>query len=85
GQWIELARLAHSLQGIGRTLGLEGFSTELRSLEQAADAEDRAAVASWMRSLPGEVEQSISALSGWLAAGRIHPAGAHPDTTKAGG
>ncbi|MCX6917580.1 MAG: ATP-binding protein, partial [Verrucomicrobia bacterium] len=48
GQWIELARLAHSLQGIGRTLGLEGFSAELRSLEQAADAEDRAAVASWM-------------------------------------
>jgi PAS domain S-box-containing protein len=70
GQWIELARLAHSLQGIGRTLGLDGFSAELRTLEDAAAAGDRATVASWMRSLPGGVEQSITTLRDWLAARR---------------
>ena len=67
GQWQELARLAHSLQGIGRTLGLEGFSADLRSLEDAADAGDREAVVLWMRSLPGGVEQSTAAIRGWLA------------------
>ena len=70
GQWQELARLAHSLQGIGRTLGLEGFSADLRSLEQAAAAGDRAAVTPWLRSLPGGVEQSIAAIRGWQAARR---------------
>ena len=70
GQWQELARLAHSLQGIGRTLGLEGFSAELRSLEAAAGAGDRAAVTPWLRSLPGGVEQSIAAIRGWQAARR---------------
>ena len=70
GQWIELARLSHSLQGIGRTLGLDGFSAELRTLEEAAAAGDRATVAAWMRSLPGGVEQSIAAIRDWLTARR---------------
>ena len=68
GQLVELARLAHSLQGIGRSLGLEGFSAELRVLEQAAIAGDPAAVAPFMRSLPGGVEKSIAAIREWLAA-----------------
>ena len=70
GQWQDLARLAHSLQGIGRTLGLDGFSAELRSFEDAAAAGDRAAVASWMRWLPGGVEQSIATIRDWQAARR---------------
>ena len=70
GQFEELARLAHSLQGIGRSLGLEGFSAELRVLEQAATAGDTAAVARLMRSLPGGVEKSIAAIREWLAARR---------------
>ena len=69
-QFEELARLAHSLQGIGRSLGLDGFSAELRLLEQAAIAGDTAAVASLMRSLPGGVEKSIAAIREWLAARR---------------
>ena len=70
GQFEELARLAHSLQGIGRSLGLEGFSAELRLLEQAAIAGDTAAVAPLLRSLPGGVEKSIAAIREWLAARR---------------
>ena len=68
GQFEELARLAHSLQRIGRTLGLDGFSADLRTLEQAAIATDLAAVASLLRSLPGGVENSIAAIREWLAA-----------------
>ena len=68
GQFEELARLAHSLQGIGRTLGLEGFSAELRLLEKAAIAGDLAAVALLLRSIPGGVENSIAAIREWLAA-----------------
>jgi len=70
GKVKELARLAHSLQGIGLSVGMNGFSAKLRALENAANAGDHPAVAQLMRSLPADVEQSISELRGWLATRR---------------
>ena len=49
GQLKELARVAHSLQGIGLSLGLNGFSSELLFLEHAASAGDRRAVTQGIR------------------------------------
>jgi len=71
GQLKELVRLAHSLQGIGQTLGLEGFSAELRSLELAAAAGDRGAVEQGIRRLPGGAKQSVAAIGQWLVASYI--------------
>ena len=70
GKVKELARLAHSVQGIGQAVGLNGFSAKLQVLENAANAGDHPAVAQFMRSLPADVEQSIFELRGWLATRR---------------
>ena len=70
GRLPELARLSHSLQGIGRTVGLTGFSEKLLSLEHAANAADQNAIAQTLRLLPAEVEQGIASLQGWLATRR---------------
>ena len=70
GRWPELARLAHSLQGIGQSVGLAGFSAKLRALESAANAEDQRAIAESLRSLPAGVEQGIASLQAWLATRR---------------
>ena len=68
GQLKELARLAHSLQGIGRSVGLDGLSAELRLLEQAAGAGNGGEIEQIIRRLPGGVEESIAAIREWLAA-----------------
>ena len=66
GQLKELARLAHSLQGIGRSVGLDGFSAELRLLEQAADAGNGGEIDQIIRRLPGGMERSIADAREWL-------------------
>ena len=71
GHLAELARLAHSLRGIGRMLGLDGFSAELLTLEQAATAGDSGSVEQVMRRLPDGAKQSIAALEQWLASRRV--------------
>jgi CheY-like chemotaxis protein len=53
----ELARLAHSMRGIGRSVGLE----------EAANAGDSERLAELLRALPGVVEAGQSALRQWLA------------------
>ena len=67
GRWEELGRLAHSLQGIGRSLGLAGFSADLLALEQAAIKGDAGQVEQGIRMLPEGVEESIAAIRKWLA------------------
>ena len=70
GHLRELAHLAHSLQGISRSFGLDGFSTELLLLEKAADVGDRGEVERGIRRLPDEMERGIGALREWLTARR---------------
>ncbi|MEI8042036.1 MAG: PAS domain S-box protein [Verrucomicrobiota bacterium] len=66
-RYAELARLAHSLQGIGRSLGLARFSAGLLSLEQAATAGDTGLIEQQVRKLPPGVEAGIAAIRQWLA------------------
>jgi len=63
----ELARLAHSIQGIGYSVGLEKLAGECRALEQAANAGDSERMAELVRAIPGAAEAGQSALRQWLA------------------
>ena len=63
----ELARLAHSLRGIGRSVGLEKLAGHCQALEAAANAGDSERLAELLRALPGVVEAGQSALRQWLA------------------
>ncbi len=64
----ELARLAHSLQGIGRTLGLEKLAAHCRAIEDSAHGGDAHRAAELARALPGLQEAGVAALRAWLAA-----------------
>jgi two-component system, sensor histidine kinase and response regulator len=63
----ELARLAHSIRGIGRSIGLEKLAEHCQTLEEAANAGDSERLAELLRALPGVVEAGQSALRQWLA------------------
>ena len=67
GQWPDLARGAHALLGISRTLGLEGFGAQLLALEAAATAEAHARVAHQLPALSAAVAPNLAALRAWLA------------------
>ena len=63
----ELARLAHSLRGIGRSVGLEKLAGHCQALEAAANAGDSERIAELVRAIPGAAEAGQSALRQWLA------------------
>ncbi len=67
GDLAQLGRLAHSLQGIGFSLGLIEFGNLLRRLEQATGTGEAAEAARLAKSLTGVVEQGVAALKIWLA------------------
>ena len=67
GRCEELGRLAHSMQGIGRSLGLAGFSADLLALEQASIKGDAGQVEQGIRMLPEGVDESIAAIRKWLS------------------
>ena len=62
GRLEELARIAHSVQGVGYSLGLASFATRLLFLEQDARAGDTAAVASALGPLRRSLESALTAL-----------------------
>ena len=64
----ELARLAHSLRGIGLSFGLVKLAEHCRALEDAATAGDAQSQAQLMTALPGLAKASETALRQWLAA-----------------
>jgi signal transduction histidine kinase/DNA-binding NarL/FixJ family response regulator len=68
GQWVELARLAHSLQGIGLSFGLESLVGQLRALETAAQAGERESIIALLGPLPGLAVDGAAALRQWVAA-----------------
>jgi len=68
GKTRDLARLAHSLQGIGLAVGLTGFSAKLKVLEDAAGSGDPATLAPCLQTLPADAELSMSHLRQWLSA-----------------
>ena len=68
GQLPDLARCAHALQGISRTLGLAGFGAQLLAVEEVAKVEAHAPVALQMAALTAAVAPNITALRAWLAA-----------------
>ncbi len=71
GRGQDLARHAHSLQGISRSLGLDGFSECLLGLELAAGQSDlAAAVPPHLEALALSAEKSTAALSDWLTSNR---------------
>ncbi|NBV20509.1 MAG: PAS domain S-box protein [Proteobacteria bacterium] len=65
GRLEELARIAHSVQGVGYSLGLASFATRLLFLEQDARAGDTAAVASALGPLRRSLESALTALRQW--------------------
>ncbi len=67
GRFEELALLAHSLQGIGLSAGLNAFSAMLRPLEDAATARDTDSVARILQPLAAEMERGAAALRTWMA------------------
>jgi CheY-like chemotaxis protein/anti-sigma regulatory factor (Ser/Thr protein kinase) len=66
----ELARAAHSLQGIGRTLGLEKLAAQFRAIEDTAAAGDVKRTSDLIHSVPKLVGVGESSLRQWLAAQR---------------
>jgi len=71
GQLKELARMAHSLRGIGLSLGLVKLGGHCRALEDAANAGDAQSLAQLMKALPGLAKAGETALRQWLAAQTI--------------
>lgn len=63
----ELARLAHSIQGIGYSVGLEKLAGECRALEEAANSGDSERMAELVCAIPGAAEAGQSTLRQWLA------------------
>jgi len=68
GQAQELARLAHSIQGIGLSLGLDKLAGHCLALEEAANRRDAARTAHLLRALPGLVGAGERGLREWLIA-----------------
>jgi PAS domain S-box-containing protein len=66
-QLPEVARLAHSLKGIGSSFGLEHLSRHCHAVEIAAQAGDRDLTAALLGSLPELVKEGDQALRQWLA------------------
>jgi PAS domain S-box-containing protein len=62
----ELARVAHSMQGIGFSLGLEAFAGRCRDLEDAANLQDREQIAMLAEQVPPLARSAQAALSRWL-------------------
>ena len=63
----ELARLAHSMRGIGHSVGLEKLAGHCQALEEAANAGASERIAELVRAIPGAAEAGQSALRQWLA------------------
>ena len=66
GAWPEVAREAHTLKGLGRTMGSAGLAEQARALEAAATAEDESAIAPAVAALIGALRplsQDIVALT----------------------
>lgn len=66
GALDELARRAHSVQGIGLSVGLLGMAQLCRELEQAAATRDAQAIAEPMKRLPTLAERGRASLADWL-------------------
>lgn len=67
-RWSEIARAAHSLQGVGASFGLVGLSAHLRALEASAESEDAAQVIRLIEPLTSLVDLARSDLRHWLDA-----------------
>ncbi len=63
-----IARQAHSLRGIGASLGLEGLVRRCREVEDAANAGDSSHLSGLIESLPAVAESGKTALENWLLA-----------------
>ncbi len=68
GDLPELARHAHKLRGISRTVGMVGFADALFELENRALAGDREAAVTSLQSLSAICEKNTAALRSWLDA-----------------
>ena len=68
GQAQELARLAHSIQGIGLSLGLAELAGHCRAIEEAANSADAPRIAHLIQALPGLVQSGERGLREWLVA-----------------
>lgn len=67
GQWVELSRLAHSVQGISLSFGLVELASKLRRIELLAGQPDATEMNRWMAEVPGAADRSISGLKSWIA------------------
>jgi two-component system, sensor histidine kinase len=65
-EWSELARVAHSLQGIMATLGLGRLPAMFGELEHAAKAGRLEALRATLAALDIVVDQSVAELNRWL-------------------
>jgi len=72
GRQSEAAHVAHSLRGIGLSLGLVQFGSQLREIEDQAKAGAETGLAPLLERLPAAAEQAQAELRQWLAA--------HPET-----
>jgi HPt (histidine-containing phosphotransfer) domain-containing protein len=66
GAWPEVAREAHTLKGLGRTMGSAALAEQARALEAAATAEDDSAITPAVAALIGALRplsQDIVALT----------------------
>ena len=72
GQAAEFKRMAHSLQGIARILGLEQLAAHCRHLEVVAKAGDSPQVSQLLHPLPGMAARGESLLRRWLAEQQMH-------------
>jgi len=70
GQWEEVARLAHSMQGITGSLGLGVIPARLRQLEDGARQGLEETIRLTLPTLVEAATKSESALKSWLAAHR---------------
>ena len=67
GRWEELSRLAHSLQGMGLSVGLNGFGAKMKELEQLAPTGDKETVDALLTTIPDEAAQGVAELRGWIS------------------
>ncbi len=67
GRSEELSRLAHSLQGIGLSFGLDRFGAKLRELEHFAVTGNKDAIDALIAKIPSEAEQGVAELRSWIS------------------
>lgn len=67
GRSEELSRLAHSLQGMGLSVGLDRFGAKMKELEQLALAGDAKAIDDLIAKIPEEAELGVSELRSWIS------------------